>query len=189
MRTVAFHRHFVDATHCDLKQQGMSLLEVVFALGVFVIFGSVFLAVSEQLTLYIPVGDLAAKEEAPVPILLAERLASAMDRLVSVLEQPGADLDSIPLDPDGCSKNPLEFSSKTPDLVGIFSLDDLASNKSEFQLVDRYQFCLLKFDPKKQVEGQQRLYVLIAKPKDRTAAMLPVVRRIFCRPKPHCGLS
>ncbi|WP_156487008.1 hypothetical protein [Prochlorococcus sp. MIT 1303] len=165
----------------------MSLLQVVFALAVFVIFGAVFLAVSEQLNLYfIPDSSLARseKEEAPVPILLAERLSTAMDRLVSVLEQPGADTALFPLGITNCSSNPLQ--KVAPALAGIFSLDNLASNESEFQLASRYEFCL--FDSGETGANNQRVYVLVAKPLDqyKTVAMLPIVRRIFCRPKPFC---
>ncbi|KZR71026.1 hypothetical protein PMIT1318_02168 [Prochlorococcus marinus str. MIT 1318] len=176
-----------DAEKYSCEDQGMSLLQVVFALAVFVIFGAVFLAVSEQLNLYfIPDSSLARseKEEAPVPILLAERLSTAMDRLVSVLEQPGADTALFPLGIANCSSNPLQ--KVAPALAGIFSLDNLAANESEFQLASRYEFCL--FDSGETGANNQRVYVLVAKPLDqyKTVAMLPIVRRIFCRPKPFC---
>ncbi|WP_413358741.1 hypothetical protein [Prochlorococcus sp. MIT 1201] len=165
----------------------MSLLQVVFALAVFVIFGAVFLAVSEQLNLYfIPDSSLARseKEEAPVPILLAERLSAAMDRMVSVLEQPGANTALFPLGIGNCSSNPLQ--KVAPALAGIVSLDNLAANESEFQLASRYEFCL--FDSRETGAHNQKVYVLVAKPLDqyKTVAMLPIVRRIFCRPKPFC---
>ena len=187
MRMLSYYVSHGDAEKYSCEDQGMSLLQVVFALAVFVIFGAVFLAVSEQLNLYfIPDSSLARseKEEAPVPILLAERLSAAMDRMVSVLEQPGADTALFPLGIAKCSSNPLE--EVAPALAGIFSVDNLAANESEFQLASRYEFCL--FDSGETGTNNQRVYVLVAKPLNqyKTVAMLPVVRRIFCRPKPFC---
>ncbi len=187
MRMLSYYLSHGDAEKSSFSQQGMSLLQVVFALAVFVIFGAVFLAVSEQLNLYfIPDSSLARseKEEAPVPILLAERLSAAMDRMVSVLEQPGANPALFPLGIANCSSNPLQ--KVAPALAGIFSVDDLATNESEFQLASRYEFCL--FDSDQTGDNNQKVYVLVAKPLNqyKTVAMLPVVRRIFCRPKPYC---
>ena len=187
MRMLSYYLSHGDAEKYSCEDQGMSLLQVVFALAVFVIFGAVFLAVSEQLNLYfIPDSSLARseKEEAPVPILLAERLSTAMDRLVSVLEQPGANPALFPLGIANCSSNPLQ--KVAPALAGIFSLDNLAANESEFQLASRYEFCL--FDSDQTGDNNQKVYVLVAKPLNqyKTVAMLPVVRRIFCRPKPYC---
>ena len=187
MRMLSYYVRHGNTEKYSCEDQGMSLLQVVFALAVFVIFGAVFLAVSEQLNLYfIPDSSLARseKEEAPVPILLAERLSTAMDRLVSVLEQPGADTALFPLGIANCSSNPLQ--KVAPALAGIFSVDDLAANESEFQLASRYEFCL--FDSDETGDNNQRVYVLVAKPLDqyKTVAMLPIVRRIFCRPKPFC---
>ena len=187
MRVFSYYKIHDDAEKYSCEQQGMSLLQVVFALAVFVIFGAVFLAVSEQLNLYfIPDSSLARseKEEAPVPILLAERLSTAMDRLVSVLEQPGANPALFPLGIANCSSNPLQ--KVAPALAGIFSLDNLAANESEFQLASRYEFCL--FDSGETGSNNQKVYILVAKPLDqyKTVAMLPIVRRIFCRPKPFC---
>jgi len=187
MRRMSYCSRHDCAEKYIIQQQGMSLLQVVFALAVFVIFGAVFLAVSEQLNLYfVPDSSLARgeKEEAPVPILLAERLSAAMDRMVSVLEQPGADPALFPLGLANCASNPLQ--KVAPALAGIFSVDDLAANESEFQLASRYEFCL--FDSGQTGANNQRVYVLVAKPLNqyKTVAMLPVVRRIFCRPKPYC---
>ena len=187
MRMLSYYLSHGDAEKYSCEDQGMSLLQVVFALAVFVIFGAVFLAVSEQLNLYfIPDSSLARseKEEAPVPILLAERLSAAMDRMVSVLEQPGANPALFPLGIANCSSNPLQ--KVAPALAGIFSVDDLATNESEFQLASRYEFCL--FDSDQTGDNNQKVYVLVAKPLNqyKTVAMLPVVRRIFCRPKPYC---
>jgi len=187
MRVFSYYKIHDDAEKYSCEQQGMSLLQVVFALAVFVIFGAVFLAVSEQLNLYfIPDSSLARseKEEAPVPILLAERLSTAMDRLVNVLEQPGADPALFPLGIANCSSNPLQ--KVAPALAGIFSLDNLASNESEFRLSSRYEFCL--FDSGEKGSNNQKVYILVAKPVDqyKTVVMLPVVRRIFCRPKAFC---
>ncbi len=187
MRLLSTHKGFRLATPLA-QQQGMTFLEVIFALAVFVIFGAVFLVVSEQISLYlVPDENLPAlsdKEEAPVPILIAERLAKAMDPLVAALEQPGANPAVFPLGLEGCSSNPLQ--AVAPGLMGIFSVDDSASNESEFQLGGRYEFCL--FDSGEQGSNQQKVYVLVAKPLDeyKNIAMLPIVRRIFCRPKPLC---
>ena len=87
MKRPALQSIFLAVTHRDRKQQGMTLLEVVFALAIFVIFGTVFFAVSSQLNVYLTPdrGSLANKAESPVPILLAERLSTAMDGLLSVL--------------------------------------------------------------------------------------------------------
>ena len=47
MRRISYYSRHNRAEKYIIQEQGMSLLQVVFALAVFVIFGAVFLAVSE----------------------------------------------------------------------------------------------------------------------------------------------
>ncbi len=190
MRRYLSHRRIFDVEHHCHQQQGMTLLQVVFALAVFVIFGAVFLAVSEQLNLYfIPDSSLARseKEEAPVPILLAERLFTAMDPLVSALEQQGAVVGDFPIGLSGCSEEwekPLKPLQKR--LQDLWDISVKSVHASEFDLASRYALCLFEYD--QTGANNQRVYVLVAKPLDqyKTVAMLPIARRIFCRPKPFC---
>jgi len=195
MRKISYYRRHCFAENHIIQQQGMTLLQVVFALAVFVIFGAVFLAVSEQLNLYfVPdnnnLGRLPdSKEEAPVPILLAERLFTAMDPLVSALEQQGAVLDDFPIGLSGCSKSEELKEPLTPiqeRLEDLWDISVKSVDESKFDLASRYEFCLFYYGEKG--SNNQKIYILVAKPveKYKKAAMLPVVRRIFCRPKAVC---
>ena len=191
MKLPALQSIFLAVTHRDRQQQGMTLLEVVFALAIFVIFGTVFFAVSSQLNVYLTPDRrsyiLTNKAESPVPILLAERLSTAMDGLLSVLEQPGADISKLSKE---CQKidesNLIELlGSKNKDVSFEEILLDNVADENEFNLGSRYQFCLYEYD--QQAPKDQSLYVLVAKPSEKNFVMLPVVRRIFCRPKPFCA--
>ncbi len=170
--------------------QGMSILELMFALMVFVMFAGVMVGVTQQMQAYLgadPALALAEDEEAPSPGLIYWKIADRLRWLSEVLDQPALVDEPLPLGLSNCSSNPLlspSLSSVVP--KSIFSLDENASN-TDFLLASRYEICILGPYSKTGPEGQE-IYALVAKPiaAYRQSPLLPVVRYVFCRPQPLC---
>lgn len=168
----------------------MSILELLFALIVFVMFSGVMVAVTQQVQAHLgfdPALALAEDEEAPSPVLISLKISDRLRWLAEVLDQPAIAAAALPLGLSNCSANPLAsqaLSSVVPN--SLFSLDVGASD-TEFSLASRYEVCILGPYSKMGPLGQE-MYVLVAKPiaAYRQSPLLPVVRHVFCRPKPLC---
>ena len=170
--------------------QGMSILELMFALIVFVMFSGVMVAVTQQMQAYLgsdPALALAEGEEAPSPALISLNVSHRLRRLAEILDQPAIASVAMPLGLSRCSANPLVTPGLTPIIPNSsFSLDE-GSSDTEFSLASRYEVCILGPYSKAGPLGQE-IYVLVAKPISayRQSPLLPIVRHVFCRPKPLC---
>lgn len=170
---------------------GMTVLELVFALAVFVLFAGVMAAISQQMQAYLGSDQslvLAEDEQTPSPSLISWKLADRLHWLSQILDQPAIpDRDLLEL--SQCSTNPLAKLQLPVGMVAnsSFNLDADAAD-SEFKLGSRYEICLLGPYDRPGPQNQQ-LFVLIAKPTSiyYTSPLLPVVRQVFCRPRPLCG--
>lgn len=174
----------------SLPARGMSILELMFALIVFVMFAGVMVAVTQQMQAHLgsdPALALANDEEAPAPVVISTRIADQLRSLADVLNQPTITASALPLGFSNCSSNPLASQSLSPMIPNpLFSLDSGASD-TDFSLASRYEVCIVGPYPKTGPAGQE-IYVLVAKPiaAYRQSPLLPVVRHVFCRPKPLC---
>jgi len=193
MDSIGGLQRFWSMRHGRANADGMTILEVVFALAVFVLFAGVMAAISQQLLAYLGSDQALAldeNEQAPSPALVSWKLADRLHWLAQILDQPAIPNAALPLGLSQCSANPL---TKLP--VGMvanssFALDADAAD-SEFQLGSRYEICLIGPYNNSSENLKQQLFVLVAKPTSayRTSPLLPVVRHVFCRPRPLCSRS
>ena len=193
MARLSFGEGFQSTNRCNRAlsgSQGMSILELMFALIVFVMFSGVMVAVTQQVQAYLgydPALALAEGEEAPTPGLISLNVSNRLRRLAEVLDQPAIATVVMPLGLSNCTANPLASPGLSPIIPNSsFSLDEEASD-TEFSLASRYEVCILGPYSRTGPLGQE-IYVLVAKPiaAYRQSPLLPVVRHVFCRPKPLC---
>jgi len=190
MDSIGGLQRFWSMRHGRANADGMTILEVVFALAVFVLFSGVMAAISQQLLAYLGSDRalvLGENEQAPSPALISWKLADRLHWLAQILDQPAISNDALKKLKQ-CSTDPLTT-------VGIvanseFDLDADAAD-SEFKLGSRYEICLSDPYNNSREPLEQQLFVLVAKPTSayRTSPLLPVVRHVFCRPRPLCSRS
>jgi len=190
MDSIGGLQRFWSMRHGRANANGMTILEVVFALAVFVLFAGVMAAISQQLLAYLGsdrVLVLGENEQAPSPALISWKLADRLHWLAQILDQPAISNDALSRLKQ-CSTDPL--TTVGIDANSEFDLDADAAD-SEFQLRSRYEICLSDPYNHSREPLEQQLFVLVAKPTSayRTSPLLPVVRHVFCRPRPLCSKS
>jgi len=164
------------------EQLGMTLLEMIVAMAMLVVFTGVVVLVM-QFTLRF---FTEAESEVSNGVLIDHlEIQMAMDRLVQVLSQPGVAVENIALtqnDPDldlaqDCASNP----------VSSWGLP-----MPEVSLPSGYRMCLWKTSETELqsianngLTMQPGIYLLQALPERLNPANLPA-RRLFCRPRPFC---
>jgi len=187
MRWITARRRLLFMRPAMEHSNGMSLLELVFAFSVFVLFSAVMAAISEQIQAYLG-ADRALPIQLPPPDQLSWKLADRLHWLSQILDQPAiANKDTLKQLAQQCRANPL---TQIPS--GMIARPSFPSGNddmdSKVQLESLYEICLHGPYPQQGPQGQQ-LFVLVAKPNSnyRVSPSLPVVRHVFCRPRPLCG--
>ena len=167
-----------------MTKNGMTLVEVIFSIGMFAMFMSVFVSLAEFTSNFINKSNttLQGSEGALIDHQLIQ---SSFDRLANFLAQPGVNNNEINqiITNDTCTYDP----SNDWNIPGKI-----------FTIPGGYKICLRStslIEPigdsnyssiKKLLDGQKPgIYVLQALPDKITPSSLPI-RRIFCRPKPFC---
>lgn len=163
----------------------MSLLELLIAVMMLVIFGSTYAAVAEFTTKFMRESDEVLPGSNGL-LVDQHDLQIAMDQLAETLSQPGwllADLELI--QKKGCVYDPMGGS---PDV----SSPGWGLPGRGLTVPPGYKFCLRSTSLAEPQSIDQLLagakpgiYVIQALPDRVSAAALPA-RRIFCRPKPFC---
>ena len=162
---------------------GMTILELQLAIAMLVVFtGAVAMVMEVTLRFYGPAKSIEQNGViAPKGVLIDHgQLHIAMDTLVEVLSQPGVSLNGIAftkLDKPGiaCTDDPQRVW-KLQNFIGKNELRDL--------LPPSYRLCLLKTTVL-ETATTPGIYLLQALPEQRSPFALPI-RRLFCRPLPHC---
>ena len=171
--------------HFSIRDEGMTLVELIVALLMLVAFGSAFIAVTEFTSRFI------RESEDGLPgtqglLIDHHQLQVVMDQLVDVLNQPGITLsDMMRIQRKGCVFDPMSGDLDVE--TGSWGLPG-----PRLVLPPGYQFCLYSTSlPESSIEdllqnsGKPGIYLIKAKPETVSAAALPA-RRLFCRPKPFC---
>lgn len=169
----------------DLQTSGMTLVEVIIALAMFVAFGAVFIAVTEFTSRFM------RESEDGLPgtqglLIDQHALQVVMDQLVDVLNQPGlSHQDLMRIESKGCVFDPMSGSLSASD--GSWGLPGQA-----FKVPPGYRFCLYSTSLAESSlsslldqTGSPGIYLLQALPETISSSSLPA-RRLFCRPKPFC---
>ena len=168
-----------------LLAQGMSLVEMIIAMGMLVLFGAVFISVAEVTLRFV------RESESSLPgsqgLLIDQHdLQIAMDQLVDVMSQPGLSLSDLSrIQSKGCVFDPMSGSLELP--TGGWGLPGPA-----LSIPPGYRFCLHSTSLAESAlsnllssQGRPGIYVIQALPDSISPSSLPS-RRLFCRPKPFC---
>ena len=164
-----------------LRDQGMTLVEVMIALMLLVAFMGVYVAVTEFTNRFL--GESEKVLPGSQGLLVDQhQLQTAMDRLADSLAQPGIEQSEIAyMITSGCTYDPMgswSLPGAKPDLPPGYRICLRSTSLSESpitQLLDRPKFPL----------ARPGIYVLQALP-DEVSATTQQSRRLFCRPKPFC---
>ena len=162
---------------------GMTILELLLALAMLVVFtGVVAMVMQVTLRFYGPAESIEQNGViAPKGVLIDHgQLHIAMDGLVEVLSQPGVSLNGIAFTQ---SDNP--GIACTDDPQRVWKLQNfLGRNEVKGLLPPGYRLCLLKTTVP-ETATTPGIYLLQALPEQLSPFALPI-RRLFCRPLPHC---
>ena len=170
------------------EQSGMTLLEMIVAMAMLVVFTGVVVLVMQFTLRFFTDSESGEQNEFEVSngVLIDHlEIQVAMDRLVEVLSQPGVAVENIALtlnDPDldlaqDCASNPVSsWGLPMPEVV----------------LPSGYRMCLWKTSETELqsianngLTVKPGIYLLQALPERLNPANLPA-RRLFCRPRPFC---
>jgi len=170
----------------------MTILEVMIAMLMMVIFWGVYVTVSEYIGRFM--GEAQGSEGSAGLLQDHHAIHQAMDVWVEYLSQPGVseatlfsmEMKDVDAKGSGCVRDPVVSWG----LPGR-SFDKLIS---EAGLPGGYKYCLRSTSLKEQKSlgaylannaAKPGVYVLYAIPETPSLAALPT-RRLFCRPKPFC---
>ena len=181
------------------SQRGMTLVEMVIALGMLVIFTATVASVLSFTQRYLRQTETVAGSDTLLAdigskglLIDQHELQLAMDALVEQLQQPAwqaEDILQITADPDRrCSYNPVVswgLMGKTLLLPPRYRICLRASSLTE--PVDVVSNGIVTQSAADQLEdgAPPGIYILQALPDQLDASTLPA-RRIFCRPRPYC---
>ncbi len=171
-----------------LKQRGMTLLEVLLAMMMLVVFTGIVALVMQFTLRFFTVAESAEKNEFDVSnglLIDHQQIQMVMDDLVVVLSQPGISLEFIAFSP-----------SVSPSLAcpAAQPVSQWRLPMREVSLPPGYRLCLWKTTAVESsmaslvagVDGAKPgIYLLQALPKQLSSNSLPT-RRLFCRPRPFC---
>ena len=165
-------------------EQGMTLVEMIFAMMMLVAFGAVYVVATQFIARFMSQAQASFNKDEPTGALIDQhQLQLAMDQMAGILSQPGFskdELQSILADPKkACAFDPwLEWG-----MPG-----------KRMPVRADYRFCLRSTSLTEPaltsllssgVTEKPGIYVIQALPSEVTASSLPA-RRLFCRPKPFC---
>jgi len=173
-----------DAIAVDQRQQGMTLVEMIFAMLMLVAFGAVFAAATSLISRFMAQAEASFSEDKPTGSLVDQhQLQMAMDQIAEILAQPGfikEDLMSIMADSERvCAYDPWlawGLPGRRPTVRADYRFCLRTTSLSEPQLNSIIQQGSLE---------KPGIYVIQALPDQLSASSLPA-RRLFCRPKPFC---
>ncbi len=159
--------------------RGLSSLDFLVSLSIFVVFITVFISVS-QIIIKFSGNYQGLIEGDPGLIPDQHKIYMGFDSIVDVISQPGFSFEEIKSITNDSSKKCSYDPSKDWKLIGP---------KIKFPV--GYKICLSATPLEEsnflelQNNGKPGIYVLHAIPNEISARYLPI-RRIFCRPKPYC---
>ena len=167
-------------------QSGMTLLEMIVAMAMLVVFTGVVVLVMQFTLRFFSDAESGDRNEFEVSngvLIDHQEIQIAMDHLVEVLSQPGMDVDVFALDLPGvnlqedCVLNPVK---------------EWALPMPEVSLPSGYRMCLWRTTEVETRSIQNSvltvnpgLYLLQALPEQLNPTSMPA-RRLFCRPRPFC---
>ena len=171
------------------KNEGMTLVEVVFVQAVFIGFLAVFLATFGFVQKFMK-GSEELNLSTMGLLIDHQYLYREMDYISNIISQPAyseSDLDKMI---KNCTPNPTIDWDLPGRKISIPNGYTICLKKTRlFEPKDNYDSNgdILKTSMKKLLEGEKPgIYVLLSLPENISSVSIPV-RRLFCRPLPFCG--
>jgi len=164
--------------------QGMSLVEMIFAMMMLVAFGAVLVMATQFIARFMSQAQASFNKDEPTGTLIDQhQLQLAMDQMADILAQPGFskdELQAIVADPQKvCAYDPWQEWGLPGKRMAVRA---------------DYRFCLRSTSLSEPaltsmlssgVAEKPGIYVIQALPSELTTSSLPA-RRLFCRPKSFC---
>ena len=169
-----------------IKNEGMTLPEMILAILMLVAFTGITVMVTEFTSRFFQPLNEGAKEEYnssnnELSDILNDhsQINNAFDSIIEFLSEPGIDKNFILS--LKCSALPsLEWE--------IPSIDTKAIPKSYKVCIKPTSLSESNYSDLANAQGKPGIYILYAKPENGVTINSTPVRRIFCRPKPFCKL-
>jgi hypothetical protein len=177
------------------SEQGMSVVELAVAVGLFAAFMGVFVAVTEVMGRYAQDGEQRNAEEPSRSLIVDQHyLQQAMDDLSERIAQPALSRETVkaivmPVNAAGRQGN------CTYDPVNTWQLPGTTlGERYKKQLPAAYQFCIHATSLAEASEAElisdpiasRGIYVITAIP-DQSSINKQPARRLICRPRPFCS--
>ncbi len=171
------------------QQLGMTLLELLVATTMLVLFTGVVALVMQFTLRFFSVAESGEQNEFEVSngvLIDHQQIQLEIEALVEVLSQPGISLEGIAFDPQSVQPNVACPSARPVTKWGL--------PMQEVSLPPGYRLCLWKTTAVESsmaaliddAEGAKPgIYLLQALPEQLSSTSLPS-RRLFCRPRPFC---
>ena len=171
------------------EQLGMTLLEMLVAITVLVVFTGIVALVMQFTLRFFSQAESGAQNEFEVfngVLIDHQQIQVVMDVLVEVLSQPGINLEGIAFDPKTVQPNVACPAARPVSQWGLPMKD--------VSLPPGYRLCLWKTSARESsmadlieaTDGAKPgIYSLQALPEQLSSTSLPT-RRLFCRPRPFC---
>ena len=175
--------HLRNLNRPEHDYSGMTVLELLLAIAMFVVFTGVVVMVMQFTLRFFSAAESGKPNKlgASDGVLIDHgKLHIAMDAFVEVLSQPGVSMKGIAFSQ---SDQPNVACQEDP--VSKWGLEMLMDEKEITDLLPPgYRLCLLK-TTEIETASSAGIYLLQALPEQLSASGLPT-RRLFCRPRPLC---
>tara|TARA_Y100001978_G_C23404187_1_gene296075 strand:+ start:13 stop:549 length:537 start_codon:yes stop_codon:yes gene_type:complete len=173
----------------DKKNEGMTLLEVVFAQAVFIGFLAVFLATFGFVQKFIK-GSEELNLSTMGLLIDHQYLYKEMDYISNIISQPAFIESDLDIMIKTCTRNPKKDWNLPGRKISIPNGYIICLKRTSlFEPRDNFDSNgnIIKTSIKKLLEGEKPgIYVLLSLPENISSASIPA-RRLFCRPLPFCG--
>ena len=193
-----FHSALSVAGRAPMDHQGMTLLEMLLAVLMLVVFTGVVAMVMEFTFRFLGAAESGEKNDLEVSngvLIDHQEIHLAMDQLVEILVQPGITKSRLDGDEPGFPQ--MAFAFDVAPQLACIAADPASQWGAPFPniaLPPGYRLCLWKTslvessmeDLIAEAEGAKPgIYLLQALPEELSASKLPT-RRLFCRPRLFC---
>ena len=171
------------------NHEGMSLVEMIFAITVFTAFFGVFVATTQLSTKFF--NSIENSNITSDGLLIDHHyLYTVMDKISYTLSQPGFSKEELLSMTKKCARDPIQEWNLPGEKLNVVNGFRICLRTTSIQEPDNIynQDNTLKSSSVEQLlnGANPGIYILQALPDELSPASIPA-RRMFCRPQPFCG--